>query len=71
MQGRVWSWILGYQAPGGLLGRLRAAGQAGVVLAAYFGSVGIRKTRHAVSCGLAADLAGILGAIAVTYFFFG
>jgi spore maturation protein SpmA len=41
------------------------------VLAVYFGSVGIRKTRHAVSCGLAADLAGILGAIAVTYFFFG
>ena len=41
------------------------------VLAVYFGSVGIRKTRHAVGCGLAADLAGILGAIAVTYFFFG
>ena len=41
------------------------------VLAVYFGSVGIRKTRHAVGCGLAADLAGILGAILVTYFFFG
>jgi spore maturation protein SpmB len=41
------------------------------VLAVYFGSVGVRKTRHAVGCGLAADLAGILGAIAVTYFFFG
>ena len=41
------------------------------VLAVYFGSVGIRKTRHAVGCGLAADLAGILGAIAVTYLFFG
>jgi spore maturation protein SpmA len=41
------------------------------VLAVYFGSVGIRKTRHAVGCGLAADLAGILGAIAATYFFFG
>jgi spore maturation protein SpmA len=41
------------------------------VLAVYFGSVGVRKTRHAVGCGLAADLAGILGAILVTYFFFG
>ncbi len=41
------------------------------VLAVYFGSVGIRKTRHAVGCGLAADLAGILGAIFVTYLFFG
>jgi spore maturation protein SpmA len=41
------------------------------VLAVYFGAVGVRKTRHAVGCGLAADLAGILGAIAVTYFFFG
>jgi spore maturation protein SpmA len=41
------------------------------VLAVYFGSVGVRKTRHAVGCGLAADLAGIVGAILVTYFFFG
>ncbi len=41
------------------------------VLAVYFGSVGVRRTRHAVGCGLAADLAGILGAIAVTYLFFG
>jgi spore maturation protein SpmA len=41
------------------------------VLAVYFGSVGIRKTRHAVGCGLAADLAGIVGAILVTYLFFG
>jgi spore maturation protein SpmA len=41
------------------------------VLAVYFGSVGIRRTRHAVACGLAADLAGIVGAILVTYLFFG
>lgn len=41
------------------------------ILAVYFGSVGIRKTRHAVTCGLLADAAGILSAIAVTYFFFG
>jgi spore maturation protein SpmA/spore maturation protein SpmB len=41
------------------------------VLAVYFGSVGIRKTRHAVACGLAADAAGIVAAILVSYVFFG
>ena len=41
------------------------------ILAVYFGSVGIRKTRHAVGCGLLADLAGIIAAIAVAYIFFG
>ncbi|MBR2318347.1 MAG: spore maturation protein [Bacteroidaceae bacterium] len=41
------------------------------ILAVYFGSVGIRKTRHAVGCGLIADLAGIIAAIVVGYIFFG
>ena len=41
------------------------------VLAVYFGSVGIRYTRHAVSCALLADLAGITTAILVAYLFFG
>jgi spore maturation protein SpmA/spore maturation protein SpmB len=41
------------------------------VLAVYFGSVGIRKTRHAISCGLAADVAGISTAIVACYWFFG
>lgn len=41
------------------------------ILAVYFGSVGVRYTRHAVACGLLADLAGILAAIAVAYLFFG
>jgi spore maturation protein SpmA len=40
------------------------------VLAVYFGSVGVRYTRHAVACGLLADLAGIISAIAICYFFF-
>ena len=40
------------------------------ILAVYFGSAGIRYTRHAVSCGLLADLAGILSAIAICYMFF-
>ena len=41
------------------------------ILAVYFGSVGIRKTRHAVTCGLLADLAGIITAIIIAYIFFG
>ena len=41
------------------------------ILAVYFGSVGIVKTRHAVACGLLADLAGIIAAIAIAYLFFG
>ncbi len=40
------------------------------VLAVYFGAVGIRHTRHAVTCGLLADLAGIVAAILVGYWFF-
>ncbi len=40
------------------------------VLAVYFGSVGIRYTRHAVACGLLADLAGVIAAIAISYMFF-
>lgn len=41
------------------------------ILAVYFGSVGIRHTRHAVTCGLAADLAGIIASIVICYLFFG
>ncbi|MBO4720937.1 MAG: spore maturation protein [Prevotella sp.] len=41
------------------------------ILAVYFGSVGIVKTRHAVTCGLLADFAGIIAAIAIAYLFFG
>ena len=41
------------------------------ILAVYFGSVGIVKTRHAVTCGLLADLAGVIAAIAIAYMFFG
>jgi spore maturation protein SpmA len=41
------------------------------ILAVYFGSVAIRNTRHAVTCGLIADLAGIIAAIFIGYMFFG
>lgn len=40
------------------------------ILAVYFGSVGIRYTKHAVACGLLADLAGVIAAIAISYMFF-
>jgi spore maturation protein SpmA len=57
-------------------GRLAATMQGSTettfyVLAVYFGAVGIRHTRHALACGLAADAAGISAAIAVAYWFFG
>ena len=41
------------------------------ILAIYFGSVGIRKYRYSVACGLMADLAGMMAAVFFSYFFFG
>jgi spore maturation protein SpmA len=41
------------------------------ILAVYFGSVGIKKTRYALGCGLLADFAGIVAAIVMGYLFFG
>lgn len=41
------------------------------VLAVYFGAVGIQRARHAVACALLAELAGVIAAIAVCYWFFG
>lgn len=40
------------------------------VLTVYFGAVGIKRIRHALSCGLIADLAGIIAAISLSYWFF-
>lgn len=40
------------------------------IIAVYFGSVGIKNTRHAVGCGLIADLAGAIAAILIAYLFF-
>ena len=61
--------------PDSFVGRLSCIFQGSTdttfyILAVYFGSVGIRYTRHAVACGLLADLAGILSAIAICYMFF-
>ncbi len=41
------------------------------VLAVYFGSVGIKNTRHAIACGLIAEMAGFAGALLAAYLFFG
>ncbi len=41
------------------------------ILAVYFGSVGIKNTRHAVGCGLIADFTGAVAAILISYLFFG
>jgi len=40
------------------------------VTTVYFGSVGIKNTRHAVTCGLIADFAGIVSALTIAYLFF-
>ena len=40
------------------------------ILAVYFGSVGVSRTRHAVQCGLLADFVGIIAAILICYLFF-
>ena len=62
--------------PDSFIGRLSCIFQGATdttfyILAVYFGSVGIRKTRHAVMAGLFADLFGIIAAIAVAALFFG
>ena len=62
--------------PDSFVGRLSCIFQGSTdttfyILAVYFGSVGISKTRHAVSAGLIADLAGVIAAIFVCYLFFG
>lgn len=62
--------------PDSLPGRLSCIFQGSTdttfyVLAVYFGSVGIRRTRHAVACGLIADAAGVAAAIAIALLFFG
>ena len=57
-------------------GRLAATMQGSTettfyVLAVYFGAVGIRHSRHAIACGLVADVVGIAAAIVVAYWFYG
>lgn len=61
--------------PDSFVGRLACIFQGSAdttfyIVALYFGSVGIRKTRYAISLGLLADLAGVIAAIFVAYLFF-
>ena len=58
--------------PTALMKPLSGSGARGMMVdAVYFGSVGVRYTRHAVACGLLADFAGVVAAIAICYMFFG
>ncbi|PPD50253.1 MAG: hypothetical protein CTY13_01965, partial [Methylobacter sp.] len=41
------------------------------VLAVYFGAVGIKRIRHAATCGIIADLGGMIASVFITYAFFG
>jgi spore maturation protein SpmB len=62
--------------PDSLVGRLAcmfqgAADTTFYIVALYFGSVGIKRTRYAIGAGLIADLAGVIAAIVLAYLFFG
>lgn len=62
--------------PDSFVGRLSCLFQGSTdttfyILAVYFGSINIKYTRHAVTCGLLADLCGVIAAIALAYMFFG
>ena len=61
--------------PDSFVGRLACIMQGSTettfyVLALYFGSVNIKKTRHALACGLIADVVGVIAAIFIGYIFF-
>ena len=61
--------------PDSFVGRLACIFQGSTdttfyILAVYFGSVGVVRTRHAVPCGLLADAAGVIAAILICYLFF-
>jgi spore maturation protein SpmA len=61
--------------PDSFVGRLSCTLQGATdttfyIVAVYFGSVGIKNTRHAIGCGLIADLAGVIAAIFIAYLFF-
>lgn len=64
-----------HYGPDSFVGRLSCIFQGSTdttfyILAVYFGSVNIKYTRHAVACGLLADLAGVIAAICIAYIFF-
>ena len=71
-----WNNIFALYGPDSFVGRLASNLQGCTdttiyVLALYFGSVKITKTRHALQAGLFADLVGIVAAFIITFIFFG
>ena len=67
--------VMKTNGPDSFVGRMSCVFQGAAdttfyIIALYFGSVGIRKTRYAVTAGLIADLAGVIAAILVCYLFF-
>jgi spore maturation protein B len=67
--------LIKVHGPDSFIGRLAASAYGSTettfyVLAVYFGSIGIKKTRHAVLCGLTADIASLIAAIIVCRFAF-
>lgn len=68
--------IFAHSGPDSFLGHLASVLQGCTdttfyILAVYFGSVGIKKYRYSVVCGLTADIAGMIAAVFIAYFFFG
>lgn len=68
--------IFAHSGPDSFLGHLASVLQGCTdttfyILAVYFGSVGIKKYRYSVICGLTADIAGMIAAVFIAYFFFG
>jgi spore maturation protein SpmB len=62
--------------PDSFVGRLSCVFQGSAdttfyIVALYFGSVGIKKSRYAITAGLLADLFGVIAAILISYLFFG
>jgi spore maturation protein B len=62
--------LIKVHGPDSFIGRLAASAYGSTettfyVLAVYFGSIGIKKTRHAVLCGLTADIASLIAAIII------
>lgn len=68
--------IFAHSGPDSFLGHLASVLQGCTdttfyILAVYFGSVGIKKYRYSVVCGLTADISGMIAAVFISYFFFG
>jgi spore maturation protein B len=72
----VFSELVTTHGPDSLIGRMASVMMGSTettfyVMAVYFGSVGVYRTRHAVPGGLTADFVGIIAAVLVTNWFFG